>query len=117
MGETQENSATWPSGQSCQLKYRLQLKAKEDVGGSGLGFQRGRRQFAWRWECEYLVNKCWAKNGWSVPSYHTCATSHYGCIMLLAASWNRPSMLNSSRLFVMRIFRLLNFKMVYDEDF
>ena len=40
------------------LKYYLQLKTKEDVGGSGLRIQRGGRQFTWRWKSKYWVNKC-----------------------------------------------------------
>ena len=46
MGETQENRVTHQSDQSPHPKYHLQLK--EDVGSSGLGLQRGGRQFTWR---------------------------------------------------------------------
>ena len=35
MGETQENWVTRQNGQSYNLKYHLQLKTKEDVGGVG----------------------------------------------------------------------------------
>lgn len=31
---------------------------KEDIGGSGLGFQRGRKQFTWRWKSKCWANKC-----------------------------------------------------------
>ena len=43
MGETQENRVTRQNGRSHYLKYHLQLRTKEDVGGSGLGLQRGAR--------------------------------------------------------------------------
>ena len=39
MGETQENQAACQNGQSPYIKYHLQLKTKENVGGSGLGFK------------------------------------------------------------------------------
>ena len=60
MGETQEYWVAHQNGQSPHLKYHLQLKAKEDVGGSGLGPQKGVRQFTWRWKSKCLVNskKC-----------------------------------------------------------
>ena len=45
MGETQEKRVTCQNGQSTYLKYHPQLKIKENVGGSGLGLQGGRRQF------------------------------------------------------------------------
>ena len=43
MRETQVNCVT---RQKPSLKYRLQLKTKEDVGGSGLGLQGGRRKWS-----------------------------------------------------------------------
>ena len=58
MGETQENSVTQQNGQNPHLKYHLQLKTKEDVGGSGLGHQRRGRQFTGPWRNKCLVNKC-----------------------------------------------------------
>lgn len=58
MGETQENSVTQQNGQNPHLKYQLQLKTKEDVGGSGLGHQRRGRQFTGPWRNKCLVNKC-----------------------------------------------------------
>ena len=36
------------------LKYHLQLKTKEDVGGRGLEFQR---QFTWRWKSTCLLGQ------------------------------------------------------------
>ena len=58
MGETQENWATCQNGWNLHLKYHLQLKTEEDVGGSDLGLQRGRRQFTWRWKSKCFINKC-----------------------------------------------------------
>ena len=49
-------------GPSPHLKYHLQLKTKEDVGGGGcgLGLQRGGGQFTGRWKTWCLVkNVCW----------------------------------------------------------
>ena len=43
MRETQVNCVT---RQKPSLKYHLQLKTKEDVGGSGLGLQGGRRKWS-----------------------------------------------------------------------
>lgn len=34
------------------FKYYLQLKTKEDPGGSGVGTQRGGRKFIGRWKCK-----------------------------------------------------------------
>ena len=39
MGETQKNWVTHQNGWCPHLNYHLQLKTKEDVGGSGLGLQ------------------------------------------------------------------------------
>ena len=49
------NSTKWlePS-----LKYYLQLKTKDGVGGRGMGLGKGERQFAQRWKRKCLVNKC-----------------------------------------------------------
>ena len=58
MGETQESSVSHQNGRSHYLKY-LQLRKKEDVGGSGLGLQRGVRQFTQEWKSKCLVKKCW----------------------------------------------------------
>ena len=44
--------------QNPHFKHHLQQKTKEDVGGSDLGFQRGGRQFTWRWKIKRLVNIC-----------------------------------------------------------
>ena len=41
MRETQENWVTHQNSRSPHLIYHLQLKPKDDVGGSGLGLQRG----------------------------------------------------------------------------
>lgn len=38
--------------------YQLQVKTKEDVGGSSLGLQMGGRQCTWRYKSKCLVNKC-----------------------------------------------------------
>ena len=45
------NSTKWlePS-----LKYYLQLKTKEGVGGRGMGLRKGERQFAQRWKRKCL---------------------------------------------------------------
>ena len=48
-GETKENWATCQNNQILSLSYRLQLKTKQRVGGSGLGLERERRPFTWRW--------------------------------------------------------------------
>lgn len=53
MGETQENQVTHQNSLSLCLKDHLQLKTKEDVGGSGLGLQRGGRR-----KNQCLVNQC-----------------------------------------------------------
>lgn len=45
MGETQENSVTQQNGQNPHLKYQLQLKTKEDVGGSGSCIKNVAREF------------------------------------------------------------------------
>ena len=45
MRETQEHRVIYQKGQNPHLQYRLQLKTKEDVGGSGLGLQKGGKQF------------------------------------------------------------------------
>ena len=58
MGETQENWVTHQNGRNPHLKDYLQLKINENVGGSGLGHQRGGRKFIWRCKSKYLVNKC-----------------------------------------------------------
>ena len=58
MGETQENRVIRQNGQNLYLKYHLQLKTKEDVGGEGVGLPRGGRQFTWRWESKCFVSKC-----------------------------------------------------------
>ena len=42
--------------QSLQLKYHLQLKTKEDVGGSGLELQREGRQYTWKWKSKCFVD-------------------------------------------------------------
>ena len=49
------NSPKWKNP---HLKYHLQLKTKEDVGDSGLGLERGGREFIWRWKSKGFVNKC-----------------------------------------------------------
>ena len=41
MGETQEKRVILPVAKPSH-KYRLRLKAEEDVGGSGLGLQSGK---------------------------------------------------------------------------
>ena len=58
MGKTQEKWVTHQNGWNSHLKYHLQLKTEEDVGGSGLGCQRGGMQFTWRWKSKCLENKC-----------------------------------------------------------
>ena len=55
MRETQENWVTHQNGWNPHLKYHLQLKTKEDVGGSGLELQGGGRQFTWRWKSKCLL--------------------------------------------------------------
>jgi len=52
------NSPKWPSP---HIKYHLQLKTKEDVGGSGLGLQSGGRQFSWRRKKKCLVKQWCAR--------------------------------------------------------
>ena len=44
-------------GRNPLLKFYLQLKTKEDVGGVVWGAEGG-RQFTWSWENRYLVNEC-----------------------------------------------------------
>ena len=56
MEATQENWVAHQNGQSLYLKYCLQLETKEDVEGSGLGLQRSRREFAWRWKNKCFIN-------------------------------------------------------------
>ena len=34
----------------------VSAKDKEDVGGRGLGLQRGGRPFTWRWKSKGLIN-------------------------------------------------------------
>lgn len=46
-----------PNGRNPHLKYYIQLKTNEDVGGGGLGHQKNGRQFLWRWESKCLVDK------------------------------------------------------------
>ena len=58
MRETQEKWATHQNGPSPHLKYHLQLKTKEDVGGGALTLQRGGRQFTRSRKSKCLVNKC-----------------------------------------------------------
>ena len=43
MGETQENWVTQPEWPECPLKYRFQLKTKEDVGGGGFRASKGKK--------------------------------------------------------------------------
>ena len=43
MGETQENWILHQNSQSPHLKYHLQLKTREDVGGNGNGTSKGRK--------------------------------------------------------------------------
>ena len=110
MGETQENWAICYKGQNCHLKYHLQLKTREDVGDSGLGLQRGRRQFIWRCKSKCLLdNFCWAsyrecglrqnfdKMGLWVPFLSHHFTLYDSYLMVLAPAWIRPSILNSFR--------------------
>ena len=54
------NSTKWPS---CQLKYHLQLKTKKSVGGTGLGFPRGGRQFTWKWKSKCSVDRTLIRMG------------------------------------------------------
>ena len=49
------NLPKWPN---THFNYHLQLKRKEDIGGSGLGLQVEGRQYAWGWKSKWLVNKC-----------------------------------------------------------
>lgn len=58
MWEIQGNWVTHRNGPSSHLKYHLQPKTKEAVGGSGLGLQKGGTWFTWRWKSWCLVNKC-----------------------------------------------------------
>ena len=39
---------THQSGQNLHLKDYLQLKTKQDIGGSDLGLRKGGREFPWR---------------------------------------------------------------------
>ena len=57
-GRDQENWVIHQNGQNPHLKHHLQLKTKEDVGGSSLGLLRRGRQFTWRWKSKCLVNRC-----------------------------------------------------------
>ena len=54
---SQEKVSNFTNGWDPHFKYLLQLKTK-DVGSSSLGFQRGEKQFTWRWKIKSLVNKC-----------------------------------------------------------
>ena len=58
IGKILEDWVTCWNGWNPHLNYHLQLKTKEDVGGSGLGLQRAGRQFMWRWKSKCLINKC-----------------------------------------------------------
>lgn len=55
MEETQKNWVTHQNGWKLHLKYCPQVKTKEVVGGSGLGLQKGRREFTRRWKSKCLV--------------------------------------------------------------
>lgn len=57
MEETQKTWVTHQNGWNLHLKYRLQLQTKEVVGGSGLGLQKGRREFTRIWKSKHLVNR------------------------------------------------------------
>ena len=53
---SQEKVSNFTNGWDPHFKYLLQLKTK-DVGSSSLGFQRGEKQFTWRWKSNCLVNR------------------------------------------------------------
>ena len=54
-GRDKDNSCTHQNVPNLHLKNRLQLKTEEDAGDRGLGLQRERRQFTWRWKCHCVV--------------------------------------------------------------
>ena len=60
------NSTKCPS---CQLKYHLQLKTKNDVGGNGLRLQSRARQFTWKWKIKMFGEQNFDKNGLSKDSH------------------------------------------------
>ena len=70
---------TVQSEQNPHLKYCFYLKTKDDVGGIGLGPQRGRKQFTWRWKNNYLGKDCflgWQTMGRRVDSALCCFPQH-----------------------------------------
>ena len=58
LGETQEKWVTCQNVWNPYLKCYLQLKATEDVLGSGLVLQRARSHFTWMWKSKCLIGKC-----------------------------------------------------------
>ena len=54
--EKMNNYLKWLRPSPLNTIFSLKKK-KEDVGGSGLGLKKGRRQCPWRYKNKYLVNE------------------------------------------------------------
>ena len=80
MGETQGNWETYQNGGGSHLKYHLQLKTKEEVGGGGwFGALKGRKAIHMEMEKQMFGKQNFDKSGLSEDAPSLPDTQSYLC--------------------------------------